>query len=49
VAALQTFGIDRVMFSVDCAPAVKRRAFVDRTRLAPAEADPRKRGMRYWR
>jgi predicted TIM-barrel fold metal-dependent hydrolase len=39
LAALQTFGIDRIMFSVDYpfAPNVKGRAFLDRIALAPAD------------
>jgi predicted TIM-barrel fold metal-dependent hydrolase len=38
VAALQTFGIDRIMFSVDYpyAPNAKGRAFLDRLSLDPA-------------
>ncbi|MFC7476370.1 amidohydrolase family protein [Dankookia sp. GCM10030260] len=37
LAALQTFGIDRIMFSVDYpyAPNAKGRAFLDRVALAP--------------
>jgi predicted TIM-barrel fold metal-dependent hydrolase len=39
LAALQTFGIDRIMFSVDYpfAPNDKGRAFLDRIALAPAD------------
>ena len=39
IAALQTFGIDRIMFSVDYpyAPNAKGRAFLDRLSLAPAD------------
>jgi uncharacterized protein len=39
LAALQTFGIDRIMFSVDYpfAPNAKGRAFLDRIALAPAD------------
>jgi uncharacterized protein len=39
LAALQTFGIDRLMFSVDYpfAPNDKGRAFLDRIALAPAD------------
>jgi len=39
LAALQTFGIDRIMFSVDYpyAPNAKGRAFLDRLSLAPAD------------
>jgi predicted TIM-barrel fold metal-dependent hydrolase len=39
LAALLTFGIDRVMFSVDYpyAPNAKGRAFLDRLSLAPAD------------
>ena len=39
LAALQTFGIDRVMFSVDYpySPNSKGRAFLDRLSLAPAD------------
>jgi uncharacterized protein len=39
LAALMTFGIDRVMFSVDYpyAPNAKGRAFLDRLSLAPAD------------
>jgi predicted TIM-barrel fold metal-dependent hydrolase len=39
LAALQTFGIDRIMFSVDYpfAPNEKGRAFLDRISLAPAD------------
>ena len=39
LAALQTFGIDRIMFSVDYpfAPNMKGRAFLDRISLAPAD------------
>jgi predicted TIM-barrel fold metal-dependent hydrolase len=39
LAALLTFGIDRVMFSVDYpyAPNAKGRAFLDRLALAPAD------------
>jgi uncharacterized protein len=39
LAALQTFGIDRIMFSVDYpyAPNAKGRAFLDRISLAPAD------------
>ncbi len=39
LAALQTFGIDRIMFSVDYpyAPNKKGRAFLDRISLAPAD------------
>ena len=39
IAALQTFGIDRVMFSVDYpySPNAKGRAFLDRVPLAPAD------------
>ena len=39
VAALQTFGIDRIMFSVDYpyAPNAKGRAFLDRLSLNPAD------------
>jgi predicted TIM-barrel fold metal-dependent hydrolase len=39
LAALQTFGIDRVMFSVDYpyASNAKGRAFLDRLSLAPAD------------
>jgi predicted TIM-barrel fold metal-dependent hydrolase len=39
LAALQTFGIDRIMFSVDYpyAPNAKGRAFLDRLALAPAD------------
>jgi len=38
-AALQTFGIDRIMFSVDYpfAPNAKGRAFLDRISLTPAD------------
>jgi uncharacterized protein len=38
-AALATFGIDRIMFSVDFpyAANAKGRAFLDRISLAPAE------------
>jgi predicted TIM-barrel fold metal-dependent hydrolase len=41
LAALQTFGIDRLMFSVDYpyAPNVKGRAFLDRIALAPADME----------
>lgn len=41
LAALQTFGIDRLMFSVDYpyAPNVKGRAFLDRIALAPADSE----------
>ena len=39
LAALMTFGIDRIMFSVDYpyAPNAKGRAFLDRLALAPAD------------
>ena len=39
LAALQTFGIDRIMFSVDYpyAPNAKGRAFLDRLSLSPAD------------
>jgi uncharacterized protein len=39
LAALQTFGIDRIMFSVDYpyAPNAKGRAFLDRLSLPPAD------------
>jgi predicted TIM-barrel fold metal-dependent hydrolase len=39
LAALQTFGIDRLMFSVDYPYAVnaKGRVFLDRISLAPAD------------
>jgi predicted TIM-barrel fold metal-dependent hydrolase len=39
IAALQTFGIDRIMFSVDYpyAPNAKGRAFLDRLSLSPAD------------
>jgi predicted TIM-barrel fold metal-dependent hydrolase len=39
IAALQTFGIDRIMFSVDYpyAPDAKGRAFLDGVSLAPAD------------
>jgi len=39
LAALQTFGIDRIMFSVDYpyAPNSSGRAFLDRISLAPAD------------
>jgi predicted TIM-barrel fold metal-dependent hydrolase len=39
LAALRTFGIDRIMFSVDYpyAPNAKGRAFLDRLSLAPAD------------
>jgi predicted TIM-barrel fold metal-dependent hydrolase len=39
LAALQTFGIDRIMFSVDYpyAPNAKGRAFLNRISLAPAD------------
>jgi hypothetical protein len=39
LAALQTFGIDRIMFSVDYpyAPNSKGRAFLDRLSLSPAD------------
>lgn len=39
LAALMTFGIDRIMFSVDYpyAPNAKGRAFLDRLTLAPAD------------
>ncbi len=39
LAALLTFGIDRIMFSVDYpyAPHAKGRAFLDRLSLAPAD------------
>jgi uncharacterized protein len=39
LAALDTFGIDRIMFSVDYpyAPNPKGRAFLDRLSLAPAD------------
>jgi uncharacterized protein len=39
LAALQTFGIDRLMFSVDYpyAPNAKGRAFLDRVSLSPAD------------
>jgi predicted TIM-barrel fold metal-dependent hydrolase len=39
LAALQTFGIDRIMFSVDYpyAANAKGRAFLDRISLAPAD------------
>jgi predicted TIM-barrel fold metal-dependent hydrolase len=39
IAALLTFGIDRIMFSVDYpyAPHGKGRAFLDRISLAPAD------------
>jgi uncharacterized protein len=39
LAALQTFGIDRLMFSVDYpyAPNVKGRQFLDRVSLSPAD------------
>jgi predicted TIM-barrel fold metal-dependent hydrolase len=39
LAALQTFGIDRIMFSVDYpyAPNAKGRAFLDRLSLTPAD------------
>ena len=39
LAALQTFGIDRIMFSVDYpfAPNAKGREFLDRVSLAPAD------------
>jgi len=38
-AALLTFGIDRIMFSVDYpySPNTKGRAFLDRLSLAPAD------------
>jgi predicted TIM-barrel fold metal-dependent hydrolase len=41
LAALLTFGIDRIMFSVDYpyAPNAKGRAFLDRIALAPADAE----------
>ena len=39
LAALLTFGIDRIMFSVDYpyAPNAKGRAFLDRLPLSPAD------------
>ena len=39
ICALQTFGIDRIMFSVDYpyAPNANGRAFLDRLSLAPAD------------
>jgi predicted TIM-barrel fold metal-dependent hydrolase len=39
LAALLTFGIDRIMFSVDYpySPNAKGRAFLDRLSLAPAD------------
>jgi predicted TIM-barrel fold metal-dependent hydrolase len=39
LAALQTFGIDRIMFSIDYpySPNAKGRAFLDRLSLAPAD------------
>jgi predicted TIM-barrel fold metal-dependent hydrolase len=39
LAALQTFGIDRIMFSVDYpfAPNEKGREFLDRISLSPAD------------
>jgi predicted TIM-barrel fold metal-dependent hydrolase len=39
LAALLTFGIDRIMFSVDYpyAPHAKGRAFLDRIALSPAD------------
>ena len=39
IAALQTFGIDRIMFSVDYpfAPNARGRAFLDQVALAPAD------------
>jgi predicted TIM-barrel fold metal-dependent hydrolase len=41
IAALLTFGIDRIMFSVDYpyAPNAKGRAFLDRISLAPADME----------
>ena len=41
LAALQTFGIDRIMFSVDYpyAANAKGRAFLDRISLAPADME----------
>jgi predicted TIM-barrel fold metal-dependent hydrolase len=41
VAALQTFGIDRIMFSVDYpyAPNAKGRAFLERVALSPADME----------
>jgi predicted TIM-barrel fold metal-dependent hydrolase len=41
VAALQTFGIDRIMFSVDYpfAPDAKGRQFLDQVALAPADME----------
>jgi uncharacterized protein len=41
LAALQTFGIDRLMFSVDYpfAPNVKGRDFLDRVSLSPADME----------
>jgi uncharacterized protein len=41
IAALQTFGIDRIMFSVDYpyAPDAKGRQFLDRVALAPADME----------
>ena len=41
LAALQTFGIDRIMFSVDYpfAPNEKGREFLDRISLAPADME----------
>lgn len=41
LAALQTFGIDRLMFSVDYpyAPNIKGRTFLDRISLSPADME----------
>jgi predicted TIM-barrel fold metal-dependent hydrolase len=41
LAALQTFGIDRLMFSVDYpyAPNVKGRSFLDKVSLSPADME----------
>ena len=41
IAALQTFGIDRIMFSVDYpfAPDAKGRQFLDQVALAPADME----------
>lgn len=41
IAALQTFGIDRLMFSVDYpfAPNLKGRAFLDHVSLSPADKE----------
>lgn len=46
LAALLTFGIDRILFSVDYpyAPNAKGRAFLDRLALAPADAAKLARG-----